>query len=325
MDKLIEVKDLSKYFETKDFLGRSKHVTKAVDGVTLTIHQGETFGLVGESGCGKSTLGRTMIRMYEPTEGEIRYNGTDITKLKGKELTEFHKKMQVIFQDPYSSLDPNLMVRDIIAEPIRVFEDATEEQIDARVAELLEAVGLSKEDMYKYPHEFSGGQRQRVGIARALSVNPEFVLCDEPLSALDVSIQAQVVRLLEELQEKYGLTYLFVAHDLNMVHHISDQIGVMYLGQMVEVGESDAVYFEPKHPYTKALLRAIPHIEKDQILNLEENVIEGDIPSPFHVPSGCHFHPRCPYATERCRSEQPRLQDVGDGRLVACFAATETA
>lgn len=321
MDNLIEVKDLNKYFEIKDFFGRSKSVNKAVDGVSFTISRGETFGLVGESGCGKSTLGRTLIRMYEPTGGQIIFDGKDITKTKGKELTAIHKKMQIIFQDPYSSLDPNITVRDIIAEPIKVFENPSEEEIDARVKELLELVGLNENDMNKYSFEFSGGQRQRVGIARALSVRPDFILCDEPISALDVSIQAQVVNVLSDLQEKLGLTYLFVAHDLNMVHHISDKIGVMYLGRLVEVGDSDEIYNNPKHPYTKALLSVVPSIEKDRILNLDKDIIEGDIPSPFNVPEGCRFHPRCPYATDKCRGEQPKLTRVGESHEVACFHA----
>jgi len=321
VDNLIEVKDLNKYFEIKDFFGRSKSVNKAVDGVSFTISRGETFGLVGESGCGKSTLGRTLIRMYEPTGGQIIFDGKDITKTKGKELTAIHKKMQIIFQDPYSSLDPNITVRDIIAEPIKVFENPSEEEIDARVKELLQLVGLNENDMSKYSFEFSGGQRQRVGIARALSVRPDFILCDEPISALDVSIQAQVVNVLSDLQKKLGLTLLFVAHDLNMVHHISDKIGVMYLGRLVEVGDSDEIYNNPKHPYTRALLSVVPSIEKDRILNLDKDIIEGDIPSPFNVPEGCRFHPRCPYATDKCRCEQPKLTQVGESHEVACFHA----
>lgn len=318
VDKLIEIKDVSKFFETKDFFGRKKNTTKAVDGVSFVINRGETFGLVGESGCGKSTLGRTLIRMNEPTDGQILYEGKDISHLKGKELKEYHKKMQIIFQDPYSSLDPNLTVKDIIAEPIKVFENISNEELEERISNLLESVGLQPEDMYKYSYEFSGGQRQRVGIARALSVNPQFVLCDEPISALDVSIQAQVINLLEELQEKKGLTYLFVAHDLNMVHHISDKIGVMYLGKLVEVGTSDEIYYHPKHPYTKALLSAIPNIEKDKRLDLDKEIIEGDIPSPFDVPKGCRFHPRCPYACEGCKHIEPSLEEIGDNHYVAC-------
>ena len=319
MNKLIEVKNLSKYFSVKDFWGREKSVTKAVDNVSFDILKGETFGLVGESGCGKSTLGRTIIRMYEPTSGEVFYDGKEISHIKGRELTEFHKKMQIIFQDPYSSLDPNLSVKEIIAEPIKVFEDLSPAELDERIAELLKSVGLKADDMYKYSYEFSGGQRQRVGIARALSVNPQFILCDEPISALDVSIQAQVVNVLEELQERLGLTYLFVAHDLNMVHHISDKIAVMYLGTIVEIGDSDEIYFNPKHPYTRALLNAVPRVEKDRILNLDEEIIKGDIPSPLDLPKGCRFHPRCPYATDKCRSESPEFRDFGNGHKAACI------
>lgn len=321
MEKLIEVKNLKKHFYKKNFWGQNQGVTKAVDGVTFDINKGETFGLVGESGCGKSTLGRTLIRMYEPTSGKIMYEGEDIAAIKKNKLNKFHKKMQIIFQDPYSSLDPHLTVRDIIAEPISVYEKLSDTEIDLRIAELLKKVGLKSDDMNKYSYEFSGGQRQRIGIARALSVNPQFVLCDEPISALDVSIQAQVINVLEELQEELGLTYLFVAHDLNMVHHISEKIGVMYLGKIVEIGNSDDIYFNPKHPYTKALINAIPRIEQERVLKLDRDVIQGDIPSPLNVPKGCRFHPRCPYATERCRCEEPELRIDADGHQVACFEA----
>ncbi|SFL21673.1 oligopeptide transport system ATP-binding protein [Lachnospiraceae bacterium KH1T2] len=321
MEKLIEVKNLKKHFYKKNFWGQNQGVTKAVDGVTFDINKGETFGLVGESGCGKSTLGRTLIRMYEPTSGKIMYEGEDIAAIKKNKLNKFHKKMQIIFQDPYSSLDPHLTVRDIIAEPISVYEKLSDTEIDLRIAELLKKVGLKSDDMNKYSYEFSGGQRQRIGIARALSVNPQFVLCDEPISALDVSIQAQVINVLEELQEELGLTYLFVAHDLNMVHHISEKIGVMYLGKIVEIGDSDDIYFNPKHPYTKALINAIPRIEQERVLKLDRDVIQGDIPSPLNVPKGCRFHPRCPYATERCRCEEPELRIDADGHQVACFEA----
>lgn len=321
MEKLIEVKNLKKHFYKKNFWGQNQGVTKAVDGVTFDINKGETFGLVGESGCGKSTLGRTLIRMYEPTSGKIMYEGEDIAAIKKNKLNKFHKKMQIIFQDPYSSLDPHLTVRDIIAEPISVYEKLSDTEIDLRIAELLKKVGLKSDDMNKYSYEFSGGQRQRIGIARALSVNPQFVLCDEPISALDVSIQAQVINVLEELQEELGLTYLFVAHDLNMVHHISEKIGVMYLGKIVEIGNSDDIYFNPKHPYTKALINAIPRIEQERVLKLDREVIQGDIPSPLNVPKGCRFHPRCPYATERCRCEEPELSIDANGHQVACFEA----
>ena len=251
---LLEAKNLSKYFPVKNFFGKLVQEVRAVNRVNLSIKKGETFGLVGESGCGKSTLGRTLIRMYEPTDGILTYDGHDITKTKGKELLAYHKRMQIIFQDPYSALDPHQNVREIMAEPISVFEKLPEKEMDERIVSLLEKVGMKADDMEKYAYEFSGGQRQRIGIARALSVHPEFLLCDEPISALDVSIQAQVVNVLEDLQQELGLTYLFVAHDLSMVRHISDRIGVMYLGKIVESGESDEVYDNPCHPYTRALL-----------------------------------------------------------------------
>ena len=295
---LLEAKNLSKYFPVKNFFGKTIQQVKAVDRVSLSIKRGETFGLVGESGCGKSTLGRTLIRMYEPTDGTLSYDGDDITKIKGKELLSYHKRMQIIFQDPYSALDPHQNVREIMAEPISVFEKLSEKEMEQRIVGLLEKVGMKADDMGKYAYEFSGGQRQRIGIARALSVHPEFLLCDEPISALDVSIQAQVVNVLEDLQKELGLTYLFVAHDLSMVRHISDRIGVMYLGKVVESGESDEVYDNPCHPYTQALLKAIPIADPKRALSLEQFGMKGELPSPLHVPSGCRFHTRCPYAMD---------------------------
>ena len=316
---LLEATNLSKYFPVKNFFGKLVQEVKAVDRVTLSIKKGETFGLVGESGCGKSTLGRTLIRMYEPTDGVLKYDGNDITKLKGKELLSYHKRMQIIFQDPYSALDPHQNVREIMAEPISVFENLTSAQMDERIVDLLEKVGMKGDDLEKYAYEFSGGQRQRIGIARALSVKPEFLLCDEPISALDVSIQAQVVNVLEDLQQELGLTYLFVAHDLSMVRHISDRIGVMYLGKIVESGESDEVYDNPQHPYTQALLTSIPIADPKRALALENCGIEGDLPSSLHIPSGCRFHTRCPYATEQCRAQEPELVERTPGHFVACW------
>ena len=316
---LLEAVDVSKYFPVKNFFGRTTQVVKAVDRVSFSIRRGETFGLVGESGCGKSTLGRTLIRMYEPTSGTITFDGTDISTLKGKELLKYHKRMQIIFQDPYSALDPHQNVREIMAEPISVFEKLSASQMDEKIASLLEMVGMKADDMEKYAYEFSGGQRQRIGIARALSVNPEFLLCDEPISALDVSIQAQVVNVLEDLQQEMGLTYLFVAHDLSMVRHISDRIGVMYLGKIVEIGESDEVYDNPLHPYTQALLASIPIADPRRALSLEKAGIEGDLPSPLNVPSGCRFHTRCPYATDECRAKKPELEERIPGHFVACW------
>lgn len=326
MSTLVKVENVSKEFTVKrNFLSLTKERVRAVDMVSFTIEKGETFGLVGESGCGKSTLGRVVIRMYEPSSGKIFYDGKDISSLKGKELKRIHRRMQIIFQDPYSSLDPHMTVREIMSENISAYEDIPEKEKEERIVTLLEKVGMAASDMYKYPNEFSGGQRQRIGIARALAVNPEFILCDEPISALDVSIQAQVVNLLSDLQEEFGLTYLFIAHDLNMVRHISDKIGVMYLGKMVEIGNSDDVYFEPKHPYTRALLKAVPGIEPENILDLDRTIIEGDIPSPFAIPKGCRFHTRCPYATARCAAEEPEWEDCGNGHRVACFRYHEIA
>ena len=316
---LLEAKNLSKYFPVKNFFGKTIQQVKAVDRVSLSIKRGETFGLVGESGCGKSTLGRTVIRMYEPTDGTLIYDGDDITKIKGKELLSYHKRMQIIFQDPYSALDPHQNVREIMAEPISVFEKLSEKEMEQRIVGLLEKVGMKADDMGKYAYEFSGGQRQRIGIARALSVHPEFLLCDEPISALDVSIQAQVVNVLEDLQKELGLTYLFVAHDLSMVRHISDRIGVMYLGKVVESGESDEVYDNPCHPYTKALLKAIPIADPKRALSLEQFGMKGELPSPLHVPSGCRFHTRCPYAMDLCRQQEPELEEKTQGHLVACW------
>lgn len=315
---LMEIVDVEKYFPVKNFFGKTKQAVKAVDGITFQIKKGETFGLVGESGCGKSTLGRTLIRMYEPTGGQIIFDGTDITKLEGKELQEIHKRMQIIFQDPYSSLDPHQNVKEILSEAILVYEKLSEAELEKKIIWLLEKVGLNADDMEKYAYEFSGGQRQRIGIARALSVNPEFLLCDEPISALDVSIQAQVVNLLEDLQEELGLTYLFVAHDLSMVRHISDRIGVMYLGRIVEIGGKDELYDNPKHPYTQALLSAIPIADPKKALSLGESFIQGDLPSPLHVPSGCRFHTRCPLATEECKNSEPSLKEYETGHFVAC-------
>lgn len=311
---LLEAKNLSKYFPVKNFFGKTIQQVKAVDRVSLSIKRGETFGLVGESGCGKSTLGRTLIRMYEPTDGTLTYDGDDITKIKGKELLSYHKRMQIIFQVHYSALDPHQNVREIMAEPISVFEKLSEKEMEQRIVGLLEKVGMKADDMGKYAYEFSGGQRQRIGIARALSVHPEFLLCDEPISALDVSIQAQVVNVLEDLQKELGLTYLFVAHDLSMVRHISDRIGVMYLGKVVESGESDEVYDNPCHPYTQALLKAIPIADPKRALSLEQFGMKGELPSPLHVPSGCRFHTRCPYAMDLCRQQEPELEemDIGD-------------
>ena len=315
---LLETKDLQKHFPIKDFFGRKKQAVKAVDGITFQIRKGETFGLVGESGCGKSTLGRTLIRMYEPTGGQIIFDGEDITKLEGAILQPYHKRMQIIFQDPYSALDPHHNMEEIIREPMSLYTNASKSDIDEQIVELLKKVGMKADDMYKYAYEFSGGQRQRIGIARALAVKPEFLLCDEPISALDVSIQAQVVNMLEDLQEELGLTYLFVAHDLSMVRHISTRIGVMYLGKIVEIAESDELYDRPFHPYTEALLSAIPVADPKLARSSKRKIIKGDLPSPMDVPGGCRFHTRCPYAKPECGQMEPPLVERMPGHFVAC-------
>lgn len=323
-DILLQAKDLKKYFAVRSFLGNSKRFVKAVDGVSFGIQKGECFGLVGESGCGKSTLGRTLIRMYEPTGGQIVFDGEDITHTKRRDLLPYHKRMQIIFQDPYSALDPHQNVKEILEEPLRMHADMGQGERTEYIIELLEKVGMKPDALEKYAYEFSGGQRQRIGIARALSVKPEFIMCDEPISALDVSIQAQVVNMLEDLQHELGLTYLFVSHDLSMVRHISNRIGVMYLGNIVEIADNDELYDHPMHPYTQALLSAIPIADPKRARSTRRQVIQGDLPSPMNVPSGCRFHTRCPYATERCSQECPKLHAVGSHHQVACHLAEES-
>lgn len=315
---ILKAVDLKKYFPVRNFFGTSTKYVKAVDGVNLEIQKGECFGLVGESGCGKSTLGRTLIRMYEPTGGQIFYDGEDISGKNKKEILPYHRRMQIIFQDPYSALDPHQNVREIMEEPLRMNNHLSAADRQELIENLLQRVGLQKDSLDKYAYEFSGGQRQRIGIARALSVNPEFIMCDEPISALDVSIQAQVVNMLEDLQKEYHLTYLFVSHDLSMVRHISNRIGVMYLGNIVEIAENDELYDHPLHPYTEALLSAIPIADPKRARNSERQIIKGDLPSPLNIPVGCCFHTRCPYATERCREECPSLRNAGGGHQVAC-------
>ena len=317
-DVILEATGLCKHFPVHNFFGRTKQVVRAVDGIDLAIRRGETFGLVGESGCGKSTLGRTLIRMYEPTSGKIVFDGHDITSAHGRELVDIHRKMQIIFQDPYMSLDPHMNVRQIIAEPMRVGAKLTDDEIDARVAELLVNVGMRPDDMYKFAYEFSGGQRQRVGIARALSVHPEFILCDEPISALDVSIQAQVVNMLEDLQHQMGLSYLFIAHDLSVVKHISNRIAVMYLGHIVEMAESNELHRHPVHPYTISLLSAVPIPDPNRARESKRIVLEGDVPSPMRLPSGCPFRTRCSRATAKCAECRPELREVAPGHVAAC-------
>lgn len=317
--KLIEVKNLKKYFPVKNSsLFRKGQYLKAVDDVSFYINKGETLGLVGESGCGKSTTGRSIIRLFDITGGEILYRGDDIAKLEESALKPYRRKMQVIFQDPYASLNPTLTVKDLISEPLDVYHVGSKRQRQERVLELLEKVGMGKEHLDRYPHEFSGGQRQRIGIARALSINPEFILCDEPISALDVSIQAQVVNMLEDLQNEMGLTYLFIAHDLSMVRHISHRIGVMYLGKLIEIGASNDIYKHPLHPYTQALLSSV--LEPDPQIARENKirVLEGDVPSPLNPPSGCKFVTRCKYAMKQCHEVEPELIERESGHMVAC-------
>ncbi|KDR95683.1 oligopeptide transport system ATP-binding protein [Peptoclostridium litorale DSM 5388] len=316
---LIEVKGLKKYFPVrKGFFGGNIQHVKAVDDVSFHIKRGETLGLVGESGCGKSTTGRTVIRLYDPTDGQIIFDGKDISKLSQKQLLPYRKKIQMIFQDPYASLNSRMTVGDIIGEPLDIHNIASGKERMERIQSLLETVGLNADHANRYPHEFSGGQRQRVGIARALAVEPEFIIADEPISALDVSIQAQVVNMLEDLQSEMGLTYLFIAHDLSMVKHISDRIGVMYLGKLVELADSDELYYRPQHPYTQALLSAVPIADPKAARESSRIILEGDVPSPLNPPSGCRFRTRCRYAMDICAQAEPEFKDVGGGHWVAC-------
>ena len=310
---LVQVKNLCKYFEIS-----RKETLKAVDDLTFDIYKGETVSLVGESGCGKSTTGRTMIKLYNPTSGNVYYDGKDIFKYNHAEQKEFCKKVQMIFQNPYSSLNPRMTVKDIVGEGLKQHGMSTKDA-DAKVEQLLATVGLNKDHMSRFPHEFSGGQRQRIGIARALSVDPEFIICDEPISALDVSIQAQVINMLKELQEERGLTYLFIAHDLSVVKYISDRVVVMYLGTMVETAETDELYAHPMHPYTQSLLSAVPYPDPKMAKERQRIVLEGDVPSPLNMPTGCAFRTRCRYATEKCAQECPSLTDRGNGHQVACW------
>lgn len=315
---LLELRNLKKYFTVKNSLVESKRVyLKAVDDISFVINRGETFGLVGESGCGKSTTGRAIVRLYEPNGGQIIFDGDDITNISSKEMLKYRKRIQMIFQDPYASLNTRMTIADIIGEGIDIHTNLTGTAKQERIFELLIKVGLKKEHASRYPHEFSGGQRQRIGIARALAIEPELIICDEPISALDVSIQAQVVNMLEDLQEEFGLTYLFIAHDLSMVKHISDRIGVMYLGHMMEIAESDTLYDKPLHPYTKALLSSIP--VPDPRANKEGRIIlEGDLKSPINPPEGCRFSSRCRYCEEICKNVTPKLEEVEPEHFVAC-------
>lgn len=317
---LLETKNLTKHFVTKrSFLGEPLATVRAVEGVNLTVEKGKTLGLVGETGCGKTTVGRTIVGLYNPTGGEVLLNGENVhATLAGPSAMTIRRKMQMIFQDPYSSLNPRMTVGDIIREPMEIHHLASQAEMKERVWDLLKQVGLNPEHASRFPHEFSGGQRQRVGIARALAVNPEFILCDEPISALDVSIQAQVVNLLEELQAKLGLTYIFIAHDLSMVKHISQRVAVMYLGSVAEIAPSLHLYDNPLHPYTQALLSAIPIADPKLEKSRKRILLEGDIPSPLNPPSGCKFRTRCRKAFDRCAEEIPVLKEVEPGHQVAC-------
>ena len=315
---IVKANDLRMYFPVgRTLSGKPRRLLKAVDDVSFSIGRGQTFGLVGESGCGKTTIGRCLVRLYQPTGGQILFDGQDIARLGEKELAPYRRRMQMIFQDPYASLNPRMTVASIIAEPL-LHTDMSRADRDARVRELVDLVGLKPDHMQRYPHEFSGGQRQRVGIARALASSPEFIVCDEPISALDVSIQAQVINTLEELQERFALSYLFVSHDLSMVRHISHEVGVMYLGCMVERAPVQELYAHMLHPYTKALMSAVPIPDPDLAAASERIHLTGDVPTPIDPPSGCRFRARCPYATARCAEERPELREVSPGHFVAC-------
>lgn len=317
MEKLFEVRHLKKIYNgRKKLFSKTVPTVKAVNDVSFDIYKGETLGVVGESGCGKSTMGRSLIRLIEPTEGEIIYKGKDLRKLSKEEMRQMRKEIQIIFQDPYASLNPRMTVKELIQAPLNVFSDASSQEKLQRILEIMNMVGLQKECLEKYPHEFSGGQRQRIVIARALVLDPEFIFCDEPVSALDVSVRAQVLNLMKEIQKKKNLTYLFVSHDLSVVRFLCDRVMVMYLGKIVELGNRTDIYDQARHPYTQALLRAIPVADVD--VKQEHSVIEGDIPSPYAPPSGCKFHTRCPKACKRCSQEEPEMKEVSPGHWVAC-------
>ncbi|KAF0197041.1 MAG: peptide/nickel transport system ATP-binding protein [Bacillota bacterium] len=319
-DNLLEVSNLVKYFPLKGgFFRKSKNFVKAVDGVSFFIRRGETLGIVGESGCGKTTTGRTILRLHEPTKGEILFDGIDLRKLKAEELRQKRKDMSIIFQDPYSSLNPRMTVGDIIGEPLLVHGMTDNKQRTAAVHAMLEEVGLAPYHYRRFPHEFSGGQRQRVGIARAVISSPKLIVCDEPVSALDVSIQSQILNLLKDLQRTHNLTYLFIAHNLSVVKHISDRVGVMYLGKFVELAVPKALFAHPMHPYTQALLSAIPHANPD--IRMDRLMLKGDVPSPVNPPSGCRFHTRCSVAVDRCKVEDPEWREIRPDHFVACHLA----
>ncbi|MHA6530776.1 ABC transporter ATP-binding protein [Paenibacillus sp. BAC0078] len=317
MSAILEVRNLKKHYPIrKGFFAKQVGAVKAVDGITLSVEKGETLAVVGESGCGKSTTGRAILRLIEPTDGEILFDGTDVRSLNTEQLRRFRTDMQMVFQDPYASLDPRWTVQRILEEPLRTHEAAKNSELKSRVEQLMEVVGLSPYQAHRFPHEFSGGQRQRIGIARALALNPKFIVCDEPVSALDVSIQAQVLNLMQDLQEQYGLTYMFISHDLSVVKFISDRVAVMYLGRIVELAPTKELFAKPLHPYTQALMSAVPvpnpGLKKSRI------VLTGDVPNPETPPSGCAFHPRCPFAMDKCRKDEPVLRELDSGHQVSC-------
>jgi oligopeptide transport system ATP-binding protein len=321
-DVLLRVDNLVKHFPImRGIFQRQVGAVRAVDGISFDVKRGETLGLVGESGCGKSTTGRVVLQLYRPTSGSVHYDGVDLTQLKGEDLRKMRRKMQMIFQDPYASLNPRMTVGEIIREPLFVHSVTSDAEANDRVKELLELVRLNPSFATRYPHEFSGGQRQRIGIARALSLQPSFIVCDEPISALDVSIQAQVVNLLEELQDKFNLTYLFIAHDLSMVRHISDRVAVMYLGVVVELTTREELFRNPLHPYTQALLSAVPIPDPIKESTRKRTILVGDVPSPANPPSGCRFRTRCPIAESICAEKRPEFREVKPGHFAACFFA----
>ncbi|HSV91856.1 MAG TPA: dipeptide ABC transporter ATP-binding protein [Desulfobacterales bacterium] len=313
---LVEVRGLKKWFETTRGLAREKVFVRAVDGVDLAVGRGETLGLVGESGCGKTTVGRLIIRLIEPTAGEIRFDGVDLAGIAKPRLQTMRRDFQIIFQDPFAALNPRMTVSEIIGRPMEIHGISQRAERDARVGAMLEAVGLRREQLGRYPHEFSGGQRQRIGIARALATRPKLIVADEPTSALDVSVQAQILNLMKDLQGRFGLTYLFVSHNISVIRHISDRVAVMYLGKIVELGGKAALFARPAHPYTRALLAAVPSLDPRR--HRAEVVLEGDVPSPVNPPPGCRFHTRCRYAMPRCANEEPAFHPLDDGRRVAC-------
>ncbi len=322
---LLDVRNLVMHFPLTQgiIFQRKVGAVQAVDGVSFSVKRGETLGLVGESGCGKSTTGRAILQLYKPTSGEVNFNGTDLTKLDSGNMRKMRRHLQMIFQDPYASLNPRMTVGNIVSEPMQIHNLVPKQERTKRVQELLQTVGLNPYFANRYPHEFSGGQRQRIGIARALAANPDFIVCDEPVSALDVSIQAQIVNLLEDLQDQFGLTYLFIAHDLSVVRHISDRVAVMYLGKIVELADRNELYENPMHPYTKALLSAIPIPDPVIERQRERIILTGDVPSPINPPSGCHFHTRCPYVMDVCKQVDPPFTEKADGHFVACHLYPE--